>query len=120
MLSDYHSFYCLESARFLARQLHSVSERTNLSTLNLAQAKNNDMESVENIILKHLKAMRGDIAGICEDMQEVKHRHSGLESGIGGLKRDAGDLYTENASQHVRYDRLAARIEKIERRLELN
>lgn len=78
------------------------------------------MGIVENIILENLRAMCGDISGIREDMQELKQRLSGLEAGIGGLKRDAGDLYTENASQHVRYDRLAARIEKIERRLELS
>ena len=78
------------------------------------------MENVENIILEHLRAMLADVAGIREDMQEVKQRLSGLEAGVGGLKRDTGDLYTENAGQHVRYDRLAARIEKIERRLELN
>ena len=77
------------------------------------------MENVENIILEHLRAMRTDIAGIREDMQEVKQRLNSLEAGVGGLKRDSGDLYTENAAQHVRYDRLAARIEKIERRLEL-
>ena len=77
------------------------------------------MENVENLILEHLRAMRADVAGIREDMQEVKQRLSGLEAGVGGLKRDMGDLYTENASQHVRYDRLASRIEKIERRLEI-
>ena len=77
------------------------------------------MENFDSIILEHLRAIRGDIAGIRDDMQEVKQRLSGLEAGIGGLKRDAADLYTENASQHLRYDRLAARIEKIERRLEL-
>ena len=77
------------------------------------------MENVENIILEHLRAMRTDISGIREDMQEVKQRLNSLEAGVGGLKRDSGDLYTENAAQHVRYDRLAARIEKIERRLEL-
>ena len=77
------------------------------------------MENVEDIILEHLRAMRADIAGIRDDMLEVKQRFSGLQTGIGGLKRDAGDLYTENAGQHVRYARLAARIEKIERRLEL-
>ena len=71
------------------------------------------MENVENIILEHPRAMRADVAGIRDDMQEVKQRLSGLEAGIGGLKRDAGDLHTENAGQHVRYDRLAARIEKI-------
>ena len=53
-------------------------------------------------------------------MQEVKQRLGGLEAGIGGLKRDAGDLHTKNPSQHVRNDRLAALIEKIERQLELN
>ena len=68
------------------------------------------MENVENIIFEHLQAMRADIAGIRDDMQEVKQRLSSLEAGIGGLKRDAGDLHTENAGQHVRYDRLAARI----------
>ncbi len=77
------------------------------------------MENVEDIILEHLRAMRADIAGIRDDMLEVKHRFCGLAAGIGGLKRDAGDLYPENAGHHVRYDRLAARIEKIERRLEL-
>ena len=54
--------------------------------------------------------MRTDISGIREDMQEVKQRLNSLEAGVGGLKRDSGDLYTENAAQHVRYDRLAARI----------
>ena len=78
------------------------------------------MENVENIILEHLRAMRADVAGIREDMQEVNQRLIGLEAGVGCLKRDTGDLYTENANQHIRYDRLASRIEKIERRLELN
>jgi len=52
-------------------------------------------------------------------MREVKQRLASVETGIGGLKRDAGDLYTENAAQHSRYDRLAERIERLERRLEI-
>ena len=55
------------------------------------------MENVENLILEHLRAMRTDIAGIREDMQEVKQRLTGLEIATGGIKRDLGDLYTENA-----------------------
>lgn len=78
------------------------------------------MENVENRILEHLRAMRTDIVGIREDMHEVKQRLTGLEIATGGIKRDLGDLYTENAGQHIRYDRLAARIEKIERLLELS
>ena len=77
------------------------------------------MENVENLILEHLRALRADSAGIREDIQEIKQRLTGLEVAVGSIKRDLGDLYTENASQHIRYDRLAARIEKIERRLEL-
>ena len=71
------------------------------------------MENVETIILEHLGATRTDISGIREDLQEVTQRLNNLEAGVGGLKRDSGDLYTDNAAQHVRYDCLAARIEKI-------
>ena len=77
------------------------------------------MENVDNLILEHLRAIRADIAGMRDDIREVKQRLSNVESGIGSLKRDTADLYTENAAQHARYDRLADRIEKIEKRLEL-
>ena len=77
------------------------------------------MENVENLILEHLRSIRSDITGMRDDIREIKQRLSNLESGIGSLKRDTADLYTENAAQHLRYDRLADRIEKIEKRLEL-
>ena len=77
------------------------------------------MENVENFILEHLGSIRADIAGMRDDIREIKQRLSNVESGIGSLKRDTVDLYTENAAQHLRYDRLADRIEKIEKRLEL-
>ena len=35
------------------------------------------------------------------------------------IKRDQGDIYTENAGHHVRYDRMIDRLERIERRLEI-
>ena len=77
------------------------------------------MENVENFILEHLGSIRADFAGMRDDIREIKQRLSNVESGIGSLKRDTADLYTENAAQHLRYDRLADRIEKIEKRLEL-
>lgn len=58
--------------------------------------------------------MRTDRAGVREDIQEIKQRLTGLEVTVGGVKQDIGDLYAENAGQHIRYDRLAARIKKIE------
>ena len=76
------------------------------------------MENVEDLILEHLRSIRSDITGMRDDIREIKQRLSNLESGIGSLKRDTADLYSENAAQHLRYDRLADRIEKIEKRLE--
>jgi regulator of replication initiation timing len=77
------------------------------------------MENVENLILEHLRAIRADVSGIKDDMREVKQRLANVEAAVGGVKRDQSDLYTENASHHVRYDRLLERIDRIERRLEL-
>jgi septal ring factor EnvC (AmiA/AmiB activator) len=77
------------------------------------------MENVENIIIEHLRAIRADIGLIKDDLREVKTRVSNIESGIGGLKRDNAHLYDEAAASHSRYDRLAERLERIEKRLEL-
>jgi len=45
-------------------------------------------ENVESLILEHLRSMRADIAGIREDVREIKSRLSSLEQGIAGLRRD--------------------------------
>ena len=77
------------------------------------------MENIDNLILEHLRIIRADIAGMRDDIREIKQRLSNEEGGIGGVNPDTADLYTENAAQHLRYDRLVDRIEKIEKRLEL-
>ena len=46
------------------------------------------MENVENLILEHLRSIRADIAGMRDDIREIKQRLSNVESGIGSLKRD--------------------------------
>jgi len=45
-------------------------------------------EKIEHLILEHLRSMRADIAGIREDIREMKSRLSSLEQGIAGLRRD--------------------------------
>lgn len=77
------------------------------------------MDNVENLILEHLRAIRADMGSVKDDLREVKQRLSSLESAVGGIKRDMGDLYTEDAIHHTRYDRLLERLERIEKRLEL-
>jgi predicted nucleic acid-binding Zn-ribbon protein len=61
------------------------------------------MTEVEN--LNHLRHMRGGIDGLREDMREVKTR--------------LGILENQYASMSSRLDRLDARVERIERRLDL-
>jgi predicted nucleic acid-binding Zn-ribbon protein len=71
----------------------------------LRRAKTALMTEVENLILDHLRHMRGGIDGLREDMREVKTR--------------LGILENQYASMSSRLDRLDARVERIERRLDL-
>jgi predicted nuclease with TOPRIM domain len=63
------------------------------------------MTEAENIVLDHLRHIRGAVDGLRDDMREVKGRLGILES--------------QYANFSNRMDRLDARIERIERRLEL-
>lgn len=76
-------------------------------------------ESIENLVLEHLRAIRGDITGLREDVREVKSRLTNLESSVSAIRRDSADMYSDVVGQHSRYDRLLERIERIEKRLEL-
>lgn len=73
----------------------------------------------ENLVLEHLRAMRADIAALRDDAREVKSRIGGLETTTAAIRRDLAEVYADIIGQHSRYDRLAERIERIEKRLEL-
>ena len=77
------------------------------------------MENVEHIIIEHLRAIRTDIGMIKEDVREVKTRITHVEAGIASLKRDSAHQYDETAAANAKFDRITERIEKIEKRLEL-
>ena len=61
--------------------------------------------STDNIILEHLRAIRTNVDRLVDDMHEVKQR--------------LGFLENQYASLSNRLDRMDLRIERIERRLEL-
>ena len=61
--------------------------------------------STDNLVLEHLRAIRGAMERLSEDMQEVKVRLGILES--------------QYASISSRLDRLDARVLRIEKRLDL-
>lgn len=66
----------------------------------------------DSLVLELLRAIRADVSTIKDDVREIKARLTSLE------RANAGH-YADVADQHARYDRLAERIERIERRLEL-
>ncbi|MFY9974568.1 MAG: hypothetical protein WAK53_09945 [Chromatiaceae bacterium] len=69
-------------------------------------------ETVENLILEHLRHIRARVDQVAEDMGTMKLRLSSLESQVAGLHGD-------NAIGHQRMDRIESRLERIERRLDL-
>ncbi len=77
------------------------------------------MDDVENLILEQLRTVRASIDQVHEDMREVKSRLTSIEQSLSSSRRDTVQLYGDVADQHARFDRLAERVERIERRLEL-
>jgi archaellum component FlaC len=76
-------------------------------------------ENVESLVLDHLRHIRGRVDQIGEDIQDLKHRMSSLESAMVGVKREITHGDETDARQQVSIDRLLERVERIERRLEL-
>lgn len=66
----------------------------------------------DNLVLEHLRAIRGTLDRHGDELREIKERIGILETGVGNL----GAQY---ASLSTRLDRLDDRIARIERRLDL-
>ena len=76
-------------------------------------------ENVESIILEHLRHIRGRVDRNAEDMKDVKLRLSSVEQAMVMVKREFAFGDETAARQQLSLDRLADRIERIERRLDL-
>ena len=76
-------------------------------------------ENVESVIIEHLRHIRGRVDRIAEDMSDMKHRMSSLESAMVLVKREVSAGAEADARQPLSLDRLLDRIERIEPRLEL-
>ncbi len=70
------------------------------------------MTETENLVLEHLRHIRGAVDGLREDMREVKQRVGALETGF-------AQVTVRLAEMSNRIDRLSDRVERIESRLEL-
>lgn len=81
-------------------------------------------DNTEDLVLEMLKGLRNEVATLRTEMHEqfgdLKARMTAIERGIGGMKRDTAEIYDDHARQQASIDKLTARVERIERRLELD
>ncbi|EAR21548.1 hypothetical protein [Nitrococcus mobilis] len=73
----------------------------------------------DNLMLGHLRHIRGRVDQISEDVVELKHRLASVERGQAKGLREYAGLYSDQARQQSSIDRLVERIQRIERCLEI-
>ncbi len=80
-------------------------------------------DNVEGLVLKHLKALRSEVkdlrGAMLAEFKDVKHRLAQLEVHSVGSRRNMVSAQDDVYRQQSSLDRLAERVERIERRLEL-
>jgi len=78
-----------------------------------------DMSNIESLVLEHLRAIRSKQTDHDERFDRLESQLSSLELTVAGMRRDLAHMYGDTVEQYVRNDHLNARIERLERRLEL-
>jgi hypothetical protein len=63
-------------------------------------------ENLDSLVLEHLRHIRGRVDQIGEDILNLKHRMSSLESAMVGVKREVTSGDETDARQQVSIDRL--------------
>ncbi len=77
------------------------------------------MENVENIVIEHLRRFQETQGRIERKLEEVTRRLSNLEAGQASIIQHIGHLASTIAQGQVQADHFDQRLERIERRLEL-
>jgi hypothetical protein len=76
-------------------------------------------EIVDNLVLEHLKKIQGEQSASRERDSEILSRLAHIEMSVARLARDGADNFAEVIADRHAVDKLKERIERIERRLEL-
>ena len=67
---------------------------------------------IGNLVLEQLRAIRGKVDKIDNDLGDLRQRVSSIEQHLASVQRDVANI-------HERLDRQGNRLDRIERRLEL-
>jgi predicted nuclease with TOPRIM domain len=73
----------------------------------------------DSLVLVYLRRMEAKLDRLGEDVRELKQPLTGLEAGQARLRQDVADIYGAYAGLQGRFDRMDSRLERIERRLDL-
>ena len=76
-------------------------------------------EALDNLVLEHLKKIQAEQSASRERDSEILSRLAHIETSVARLARDGADNFAEVISNRHTIDKLKERIERIERRLEL-
>ena len=76
-------------------------------------------DNAENLVLEHLRHIRGRVDLIADDMKEVKLKLSTLESSLSLVRQEIIIGDETGARQQASIDLIMDRLERIEHRLEL-
>lgn len=76
-------------------------------------------ESIDNLILEHLKRFQTGQDRIERELKEIKGRMSQVEIGLAGIRGDIAHVAGDQARQQVTMDGISDRVDRIERRLEI-
>ena len=76
-------------------------------------------ETVENLIIEHLNAMRSEIAKVKDDTNEIKMRLTSIDERLTLAEKGIANIHGDLAMLQIRMDKQGDRIERIEKRLEL-
>jgi outer membrane murein-binding lipoprotein Lpp len=76
--------------------------------------------TTDNIILEHLRHIRAKVDQTSDDIADLKQRMGSLESAMVAVKYEVVHCAEVDTRQQVSIDKIIERIQRIERRLELN
>jgi hypothetical protein len=76
-------------------------------------------EAIDNLVLEHLKKIQAEQTSSRERDAEMLSRLAHIETSIARLARDGADNFAEAVSDRHAIDKLKERIDRLERRLEL-
>jgi hypothetical protein len=74
---------------------------------------------IDNLVLEHLKKIQAEQGASRERDSDILSRLAQIETSIARLARDGVDNFSEIITDRHAVDKLKERIERIERRLEL-